>query len=258
MLKVLVVDDEPTIRREIILGVDWGKMDCVVAAEASNGLEGLEAAGRYDPNLIITSVRMPKMDGLEMVRCLRERGCRANVILLAAGKEADHGALLPGAVDCLPEPFRVQELIAAVERVRQREAKEEALPLTKGDKGKYVLQTMNYISRHYRDTDISITSIARAMGVSDGHLSHVFKRETSYTVISYLTRYRIHKAMELLRDGRYKVYQVAELVGYRDVAYFSSIFKKTAGFSPSEYQSRIGQSQKEHSAFPAEEPDCDK
>ncbi len=248
MLKVLVVDDEPTVRRGIILGVDWGKMDCVVAGEAANGLEGLEAVERYNPNLIITDVRMPKMDGLEMIRCLRERGNRANVILLTAYNEFEYArsALQLGAVDYLLKPFRDQELIAAIEHVRQRGAEAgapgapEPLALSKGDKSKYVLQAMGYIAEHYCDTDISITSIARALGVSEGHLSHVFKKETSYTVISYLTQYRIHKAMELLRDCRYKVYEVAELVGYRDVAYFSSTFKKTAGLSPSEYQDRSG------------------
>ena len=68
----------------------------------------------------------------------------------------------------------------------------------------------------------------------------MFKKETSYTVISYLTQYRIQKAMELLRDCRCKVYEVAEQVGYRDVTYFSSTFKKVAGMSPSEYQDRSG------------------
>ena len=72
MLKILVVDDEPTVRRGIILGVDWAAMDCVVVGEASNGQEGLEAVERYNPNLIITDVRMPKMDGLEMsAACVR-------------------------------------------------------------------------------------------------------------------------------------------------------------------------------------------
>lgn len=59
-------------------------------------------------------------------------------------------------------------------------------------------------------------------------------------MISYLTQYRVHKAMELLRDCRYKIYEVAELVGYRDVTYFSSTFKRVAGLSPSEYQDRSG------------------
>ena len=77
MLKVLVVDDETVVRRGIALGVDWASMGCVVVGEAANGEEGLLAAERYSPNLIITDIRMPKLDGIEMLRELRRRGCRA-------------------------------------------------------------------------------------------------------------------------------------------------------------------------------------
>ena len=59
-----------------------------------------------------------------------------------------------------------------------------------------------------------------------------------YTVVGYITQYRIHQAMELLKDCRYKVYEVAEMVGYRDVTYFGSTFKKVTGMSPSDYQDR--------------------
>ncbi|MGI5977663.1 MAG: response regulator, partial [Candidatus Limivicinus sp.] len=204
MLKVLIVDDEPTVRRGIMLGVDWAKLDCVVVGGASNGLEGLEAEERYHPNLIITDVRMPKMDGIEMLRALRQRGCTAKVILLTAYSDFDYArsALQLGAADYLLKPFRDQELIAAIDRVRARfrqdsgRSGEEALPLQKGDKSRYVMEALEYISKHYSDPSISISSISRALGVSEGHLSHVFKKETSYTIIGYLTHYRIHTAMK--------------------------------------------------------------
>ena len=103
------------------------------------------------------------------------------------------------------------------------------------EKSKYVREALAYLSEHYNDPDISVSSVARSLGVSDGHLSHVFKKETSYTLSAYLTNYRMHK---LLRDCRVKVYEVAESVGYRDITYFSSAFKKSVGMSPSEYQKR--------------------
>ena len=84
MLKVLIVDDEAVVRRGIMLGMDWAAMGCVVVGEASNGEEGIAAVERYSPNLIITDVRMPRMDGIEMLGRLREMGCRAHVILLTA------------------------------------------------------------------------------------------------------------------------------------------------------------------------------
>lgn len=246
MLKVLVVDDESVVRKGIVLGVDWASMGCVVVGEATNGEEGIAAVERYNPNLIITDVRMPRMDGIEMMFKLRSQGCRAHVIMLTAYSDFTYArsALQFGAADYLLKPFQNQELVTAIGRVREREQVEttltpqDTLPLLKGDKSKYVLEALNYIGEHYGDHDISITPIARSLGVSESHLSHVFKKETSYTIVNYLTQYRIHTAMKLLKDCRYKVYEVAEMVGYRDVAYFGSTFKKLTGMSPSEYQDR--------------------
>lgn len=246
MLKVLIVDDEALVRRGIVLGVDWASMGCVVVGEAANGEEGIAAVERFSPNLIITDVRMPRMDGIEMMNRLRAGGCRAHVIVLTAYSDFSYArsALQFGADDYLLKPFQDQELTAAIDKIRRKEREQtsltpqDTLPLLKGDKSKYVLQALEYIAAHYGDQDISITSIAAHLGVSEGHLSHVFKKETSYTIISYLTQYRIHTAMKLLQDCRYKVYEVAEMVGYRDVAYFGSTFKKLVGVSPSEYQDR--------------------
>ena len=98
------------------------------------------------------------------------------------------------------------------------------------------MEAMDYISKHYNEPDISVGTVAESLNISEGYLSHTFKKETDYTLLNYLTRYRIHKAMELLKDCRVKVYEVAEQVGYRDIAYFSATFKKYAGISPSEYQ----------------------
>lgn len=246
MLKVLIVDDEALVRRGIVLGVDWASMGCVVVGEAANGEEGIAAVERFSPNLIITDVRMPRMDGIEMMNRLRTGGCRAHVIVLTAYSDFSYArsALQFGADDYLLKPFQDQELTAAIDKIRRKEREQtsltpqDTLPLLKGDKSKYVLQALEYIAAHYGDQDISITSIAAHLGVSEGHLSHVFKKETSYTIISYLTQYRIHTAMKLLQDCRYKVYEVAEMVGYRDVAYFGSTFKKLVGVSPSEYQDR--------------------
>lgn len=246
MLKVLVVDDEPLVRRGIVLGVDWASMGCVIVGEAANGADGIAAVERYNPSLIITDVRMPVMDGIEMMNELRRRGCRAHAILLTAYSDFEYAraALQFGADDYLLKPFKNQELVSAIDRVRRKEQELSAMtgldimPLVKGDKSKYVLQATNYIAEHYADTGLNITGIAQHLGVSEGHLSHVFKKETNYTVVGYITQYRIHRAMELLKDRRYKVYEVAEMVGYRDVTYFGSTFKKITGMSPSDYQDR--------------------
>ena len=243
MLKVLIVEDEEMIRKGIVLTVDWAALDCVVVGEAANGLEGLEAARRLEPSLIITDLKMPQMDGIEMLRTLRAEGCNAYVIILTAYDNFSYAqsALRLGAVDYLLKPFHDGDLENAVNRLRARMDSETQDPVTlgtprKGDKSKYVLEAMAYISKHYNEPDISVGTVAQSLNISEGYLSHTFKKKTDYTLLGYITRYRIHKAMELLKDCRVKVYEVAEQVGYRDIAYFSATFKKYTGISPSEYQ----------------------
>ena len=174
MLKVLVVEDEELIRKGIALAVDWAALDCVVVGEAANGREALEAVKRYHPSLIITDLKMPEMDGLEMLAALREQGNPVYVIILTAYDSFAYAqqALRLGAVDFLLKPFHDGELEQAVLNLQKRmeqtqQSEEPFLPgLKKGDKSKYVLQTTDYISRHYGDQSISVSSIARELGLS--------------------------------------------------------------------------------------------
>lgn len=244
MRKVLVVEDEELIRKGIVLTVDWASLGCVVAGEAANGEEGLAAEERLKPELIVTDLKMPKLDGISMLERLRERGCEAQVIILTAYDSFSYAqqALRLGAVDFLLKPFHDGELEEAVLRLRKKKGEGAAgeqqalLPdLKKSGLSRYVARTVKYISEHYGEEQLTLKDMAEALGISEGHLSHTFKKETDLTPLSYLTRYRIRKAIGFLKTGDYKVYEVAERVGYRDIAYFSASFKKMTGRSPSEY-----------------------
>lgn len=245
MLKVMVVDDEAVVRRGIVQGVDWARLGCEIAGEAANGEDGLALAERLRPELIITDIRMPRMDGVEMMNALRNRGCTAHVLVLTAYSDFTYvrSALKFGADDYLLKPFRNQELENAVQAICLKIAQNapppaRLVPLPEGEKSAYVQSALQYIAARFGDNGLSITAIAEHLNISEGHLSHVFKKETGYTVGNYLTQYRIHMAMQYLRDCRSKVYEVAERVGYRDVNYFGSAFKKLTGMSPSDYQNQ--------------------
>ena len=97
-------------------------------------------------------------------------------------------------------------------------------------------EAMDYIGKSCKDPGLSVGQVAAGLGLSEGHLSHLFKKETGLTVGSYLTRCRMQKAMALLKEGKLRVYEVAEAVGYKDITYFSGTFKKLTGMSPTEYQ----------------------
>ena len=243
--KVLVVEDEEMIRKGIMLTVDWPSLGCMVCGEAANGEEGLARAEELKPDLIVTDLKMPRMDGLEMIKRLREADNPVDVIILTAYDSFEYAqsAIRLGAVDFLVKPFRDGELEEAVTRILKRKEREAVpaaksleLPETRTKVSRYVRLAADYIAEHYMDPDITIAGIAESMGISEGHLSHTFKKETNLTILNYLTRVRVRRAMELLKSGDYKVYEVAEMSGYRDITYFSNTFRKVTGVSPTEYQ----------------------
>lgn len=272
MIKVLVVDDEVFVRKGIVNETDWASLGCEIAGEAANGVEALKAAEQLKPDLIISDIRMPKMDGIEMLKELRARGNRTHVIFLTAYSEFEYAkqALKLFAFDYLLKPFEDGELEDAVTRacreileaagsvsaaayaagsapdgnIPQKQPllfkEEDVLPprLKETGKNRYVREAFAYIAGHYQESDLTIGDIAASMGLSEGHFSHLFKKETGYTVTGYLTRYRMRAAMEFLSDCRNKVYEAAEKAGYKDITYFSSTFKRIVGMTPSEYQNR--------------------
>lgn len=147
------------------------------------------------------------MDGIEMMRVLRERGSTAHVIVLTAYNDFDYArsALRFGAADYLLKPFRDQELVAAIERVREkaeafssRSAQDDLLALPQGRQEQIcapdarihrrALRRRGHQHHHHRPLH------RHQRGPSD----HVFKKETSYTALGYLTLYRIHMARRLL------------------------------------------------------------
>ena len=130
MLKVLVVEDEELIRRGIVLTTDWASLDCVVIAEASNGEEGLKIALEKKPDIIIADIRMPKMDGLEMLKELRNNESTACVIILTSYSSFEYArsALRLGVFDFVLKPFHDGELEDVIRRFRDDLAKKARTP----------------------------------------------------------------------------------------------------------------------------------
>lgn len=100
----------------------------------------------------------------------------------------------------------------------------------------FVTKAIEYVKEHYSDQDLSIETICSYLNVSAAYFSTVFKKETGKTFINYLTDYRMEEALDLLLTQNEKTYVIAEKVGYSDPNYFSYVFKKQFGMSPSKYK----------------------
>ena len=142
-------------------------------------------------------------------------------------------------VTLVKNPLNPAELDDALQRVLNRRGSPPLTRLIVGraaQENRYVSETIRYIAAHYSEPSLTVRGIARALELSEGHLSRLFKEKTGYTLKNYLTLYRIGVAEDLLSDCRSRVYETAKQVGYQDVAYFSNTFKRVVGVSPTEYR----------------------
>ena len=122
MIKVIVVDDERFVRMGIVGETDWASLGCEVVGEAENGLDALELVHEKNPELMICDIRMPKMNGLEMLKKLREEKNPVQVIFLTAYSEFSYAreALKLYSFDYLLKPFEDGELESAILRAKER------------------------------------------------------------------------------------------------------------------------------------------
>lgn len=144
-----------------------------------------------------------------------------------------------------------QELEDAIERLKNRqkdmnlfdfmkEYKDLVQNLQDRHENRYsskIRYMKTYVREHYTQ-EISLNDLAEELGMNAIYLSQLFKREMGIAFSQYVTRVRIEKAMELLKQGKYKVYEVSELVGYQTVQYFSKVFKKETGKNPKDFEKR--------------------
>lgn len=261
MHSVVIIEDSFPLRQGMILTFDWRAQNCYVAGEADNGEDGLRLIREIKPDIVITDIRMPGMDGLDMIEELRSSGGDAVCIVISAYGEFDYAqrAIRFGVSEFLVKPFETSELTGALknavrraDQIRHLRQIEEKKVVLYGDflaeegdiKGKYAEQAVDYIKAHYGES-IGISDIALALSMSESHLSRVFKESMGYTLGEYLVNYRISVACELLREGKLRVSEVAAKVGYGDQRYFSVVFRRIAGRTPNDYRAHAMNSQKE-------------
>ena len=197
MYKVVVVEDEKRVRQGIVMGTDWSGINCIVMGEASNGEEGVEIIRKCKPDIVITDIRMPRMMGIEMIEKVHEEGLEPCVIFLSAYDDFAYAqqAVKLGAADYLLKPFSDGELENAVLKIAEKNRREEEkreqpngeLKLDRGDKSKYIMDAIAYVEQNYANPSISVRDVADSLGISEGHLSFLFRKETDSTLMAYVT-----------------------------------------------------------------------
>ncbi|MBQ7144837.1 MAG: response regulator [Oscillospiraceae bacterium] len=241
MIRAIIVDPDETVRRDTVHALEHCGVPCAVVGEADRGQTARTLIAEKRPQLVISELELPDMSGIELLRQLRGTEVEGEFIFLCTRQDfvTVRAALRLGAADYLLKPLSQNELAEALQRVilrRSSPSNARLIVVQARQENRYVSEAIRYIAAHYSEPGLSVRSIARALDLSEGHLSRLFKEKTGYTMKNYLTLYRMGIAEDLLSDCRSRVYETAKQVGYQDVAYFSNTFKRVVGVSPTEYR----------------------
>lgn len=257
MIRVLIVEDEEIIRKGLINTIDWLSKECSIVGEAINGLDGLEKIKELRPDLVIADIKMPILNGLDMIKEAQNEKIIFESILLTSYGEFEYAkeGIKLGVVDYLLKPLDDELLYKALDKVREiignrknleileklSKTKEEAeffnihLYFEKAQtKNRYVYKALKKIQSDY-NKKLNIIDISDELGVSSGYLSRKFKEELGETFLEILNKYRVQKAMKLLVKEELKMYEISDKVGFTDYKHFCTVFKKYLGMAPGEF-----------------------
>lgn len=243
---VLVVEDNDDIREYIRQGLSG----FYSVLDAANGAEGFEKATASIPDLIVSDVMMPVMDGLELCKKLKtdEKTSHIPVILLTA-RQSDHyesESYETGVDAYVVKPFsmplllvRIRSLIEGRARLRQLfsqspESYSNPVGLSTADKA-FLAKATGLVEDHMADGEVNVEWLAGQLFMSRTQLYRKIKAVTNQSVHEFVTGIRLHKAAEMLLQNQHSVTEIAFMVGYADATSFSRMFQKQYGITPKKY-----------------------
>jgi signal transduction histidine kinase/DNA-binding response OmpR family regulator len=242
---VLIVEDQKDVREYIkdSLGGSY------TIFEAENGKQGLQQVEDEEPDIIISDIMMPEMDGLEMTRKLKNqlKTSHIPIILLTAkaSQEQKLEGLEEGADSYIPKPFnqrhlqiRVKKLIELRKKLQQTykspmNIKEEEGQISRLDRK--FLNKISKIVEEQKDKELSVEELSEMIGLSRVHLYRKIKKLTGMSVSEFANSVKLRLSLELLKNSGNSISQIAYEVGFSSPSYFTKCFKEQFGISPSDY-----------------------
>ena len=190
MKKIIIVEDEFRIRNGLSTLINKLDMGCKVIGEAENGFEGLKMISDMEPEVVITDIKMPKMDGLSMIRQAKEMGASCDFIILSGYAEFEYAqqGIQLGVMDYLLKPASVSDVKELLNKLN--EEKEITQGLDRENCSDIVREMINVIEESY-GMKLQLDAIAEKFHMTPEYLGNLFAKETGITFSNYLRQVRM-------------------------------------------------------------------
>ncbi len=244
----IIVDDEPWSLLDIEKSFPFEELGFFVVGAFQDSRRALQAILQSPPHLVVTDIRMPNLDGLDLVSAMRQNNLETEVLILSGYSEFAYAkqAIRMGVTGyCLKptDPAEVRDLLAEVKKkldMAEGNGAEPAVGEALSAENEAGFEAMlAHIRAHFEDK-LSLGELAPQFALNANYCCSLFAKHVGKTFSQYVTELRIQKACELLKGSEGSLETVAHQVGFTDVFYFSKVFKKQCGLSPSSYRRQEG------------------
>lgn len=245
MKNILIVDDEKFVRLGMKTLIQRSGLPVGDIIECKNGLEALEALKKQTFDLILSDIKMPLMDGIELMTKISEEKLSDAFLVIISGYDDFNyavNAMRQGACEYLLKPVErevFQQLLVKLEEALERKALMDVKPIENlgehQSKQQKIQVAISYIHEHY-SKDMNMAVVSNEVSMNYTFFSETFKEVTGKSFVDYVKIVRINMAKKLLRSTGLPISQVAAQVGFKDDKHFSKTFKVETNMTPSEYK----------------------
>lgn len=245
MYRMVIVEDEAIIRSGLATAFDWKALGFSVEALLEDGGEALEYISSHPVDAVLSDIKMPGMDGLELMRRLRSQSEDVQVVFLTgyadftyvkqslAGQAFDYILKLDLIIEVEPTFRRLKEHLDKQRALRCfRDHAKAMLALMEDEQRDPIGQAQRYVLAHFTE-NLKMEDVARRFFMSPAHFSRSFKRAEGCSFSDRIKDLRLQLAYQLLGNTQLLVQDIARQVGYTDLKYFAHIFKERYGQLPS-------------------------
>jgi|AntRauTorckE5430_2_1112549.scaffolds.fasta_scaffold06318_2 DNA-binding response OmpR family regulator len=245
MNTILLLEDDKNLRETL---VDIFELKGFQTLTAVNGREGLKMLDEYAPDIIISDVMMPEMDGLEFLKIVKENPQTeiTPVIMITANtvKEVKFIGLEYGANDYITKPFDSRELLLKVQNLIKITPQKSVMAMVDdiqvASKDQVFLKDLKEQMRVYlADENLTVEQLGQALYLSKSTFQRRVKKVTNMTATEFIRTFRLEYAYQLLVKNAGNSSDIAQQTGFRSLAYFSYAFKQYFGINPSEIKKNI-------------------